>query len=215
MEKEFARNPRDLREGLFLSALYSRSLAFNPELTSRAIELSDKLLTISSTKQDIYFNTAELYAQLGDFDKAIGFLETAVNLAPQFEKPKTNLAVINIFAKQNDIKNGQFDKAKSRDEKVSEILGSMESPGLEILKRIASAYLSIGEAEPSYYYANLALEKNPNDFDLKGLIIDSLVRLGRLNEAKVMAEELKINYPEAASQVDAFLKALEENSSNN
>lgn len=98
--------PQDARNYLFLAAVYNNLITSEPGSREEVIRLGRKVLELSPTRPQAYFEMGQAAFFLGRFDEGIGYFKKAVALNPFPAESHWNLAVASAIA-------GRFDETDS------------------------------------------------------------------------------------------------------
>ena len=97
MQKVINRAPRDVRNYVFLMALYNNFPNQEAGPREEVIRLGKKALKLSPTRPQIYFEMGRAAHTLGRFEEGIGYFEKALELNPEPVESHWNLAMAYIL----------------------------------------------------------------------------------------------------------------------
>ncbi len=149
IEKHLERFPDDIRLHLFLGSLYnSAGIQINSSYVLNARDHFQKALSLSPTKQDIYYALADNYLRTQEFDKTIDLLQRAVDLEPNNPGAHANKAVAAVLLGRNDLVSQVIQdlnqirlSANPREE------GIALSAFVDSLDKIGNTYILVGDRQ--------------------------------------------------------------------
>ncbi|PIT90409.1 MAG: hypothetical protein COU22_02330, partial [Candidatus Komeilibacteria bacterium CG10_big_fil_rev_8_21_14_0_10_41_13] len=148
-------------------------------------------LKISPNKHQIYFALAENYMKQGDGERAFKILEKAVELTPQYETAKVNLAFLAAIL--------------SRHEVVQEMI-SVEI-GAQNLAKIGNGYINSQQFDRAIELYSQASQKDLNNPEYHAVLAGLYLNQGFREEAIEEANKAKELDPENyGDKVDEFLQ---------
>ncbi len=126
-------HPYDVQHYLFLMMLYNQMTVFDKSYAQKAVDISEKALSLSPTRPQIYYELGQAYLALSQNDKAIESFKKAVDLQPEARESWWNLAM--AYAVINDVENS---------DKILEKLNEMNYDvySIKSLSRFIPVYIS-------------------------------------------------------------------------
>ena len=156
----------------FLGLYNNRGNAYNDlGQTERAIEDYDKAIELNPEDATAYCNRGAAYAKLGQTERAIEDFDKAIEL-----NPEDAAAYYNRGNAYDDL--GQTERAIEDFDKAIEL-----NPEFAAYYNRGNAYAKLGQTERAIEDYDKAIELNPEYATAYSNRAESLIRLGRLNEA--------------------------------
>ena len=205
-------NLQDPRSYLFLGALYSRLSGSDAEtqqaLNRSAIETFEKALSLSPTKQQIYFELASVYARQNDSKKTIEILKKAYELDPSFNMAHMNLVSVYIL-------NQQQDEADAILEQWYQTVDVPDSLLVQTYSRMFDLYKQQGNTRQAAYYGERLVrvwqsfvKNEPNNIEHRKQLITAYLTLGQQSNAQKALNEALQSHPEFKAGFEEFLKKI-------
>ena len=202
LEKSIKESALDLRSYLKLGQLYNiYASLLDQKKILEAERVLTKALEISPTNQQVYFTFAQTRFVQGRDEEALGFLEKAKDLEPQFFGARWYLL-------RGYRLTGKYTLALS-ELKELESLGFDWQQNLETLKEGIEILKGSGEGfEVLIPLYEKGIELFPQDLYLWEDLINAYINSGQREKAKTAAEKLRQLRPELTPQVEQLLKDL-------
>jgi adenylate cyclase len=167
---------------------YRRDWTDNPvETLDRALELAKKAVTLDDSTPQTWWALGFVYLAHKDFAQAEQAAMKSIEVAPNYADGYGLLGLINSFV-------GKPEKAIEFNDK-----GVALNPyySFEYLITYGLAYYALGQYAKAAEVLEQAQTRNANNVVVKYLLCASYVRLGRLDDAQWVADELQLLTPTA------------------
>jgi TolB-like protein len=171
-----------------LAVNYRRDWTDNPvETLDRALELAKKAVTLDDSTPQTWWALGFVYLAHKDFAQAEQAAMKSIEVAPNYADGYGLLGLINSFI-------GKPEKAIEFNDK-----GVALNPyySFEYLITYGLAYYTLGQYAKAAEVLEQAQTRNANNVVVKYLLCASYVRLGRLDDAQWIADELQFLTPTA------------------
>ncbi len=188
----------DAKHLLFLGSIYNAGLILDGSYAGRAIDASTRAMRLAPRKQQIYFELANTYVAVKDYDHAIEALKKAVEFEPSFPQAHMNLAVAAIVARDMNL----------ADEELKRFRSLTPQMGPEDLQRLIYTYASVNELGRIRPLVEEAIRLEPTKGELYGQYAALLAMLGDVEGAIAAAEKAAELNPQLKAQVDQFIKEV-------
>ncbi|MEK9180758.1 MAG: O-antigen ligase family protein, partial [Patescibacteria group bacterium] len=199
MQTAVKRAPLEIRNHMFLMALYNNLPIATVGSREEAIRLGKQVIKLSSTRPQVYFELGQAAIALGRMQEGVGYFEEAVEISPKTVEARWNLAMAYVLS-------GKFSESEVELKKMERYLGSIS---LEGIKNLLQIYLKNNRLEDTVrLYKELAL-RYPEDVQLRSEAATVYGKLCKVEEAKAEAGQILKLKPELSEQVQKFLSELQ------
>jgi tetratricopeptide (TPR) repeat protein len=108
LRKSIAEEPLSVRQYIYLSSFYNATAMFNPNSPQLVIDLMEEIIELSPTRPQIYYEIAQAYTLLGNFDQTKRYFEKGLSLAPKVIDDRWNLLTVYLLFGRYDLAEAQF-----------------------------------------------------------------------------------------------------------
>ncbi|MBI2096666.1 MAG: O-antigen ligase family protein [Candidatus Sungbacteria bacterium] len=189
----------DAKHLLFLGSIYNSSVALDPTYGREALNVLQRALQLSPTKQQIYFELTSTYLALGNLDAALEAIEKAAQLDPSFPNAHLNAAVVAIVAGKREVGERELAAYRSLVPKLDETT----------IQRLIDAYVRVNDFRSIKSLLEEGIRTFPDSAELYGRYAAALSTLGDKEGAKTAARKAGALNPELQNAVDQFIKDLD------
>lgn len=197
MRKETTGQAVDVKHLLFLGALLNRAAVFDEVYALEAEQVLRQAISLSPTKQVIYFELAQLYLSQNKINDALSVLVDAWNLDRSFRGAGANVWTIAVLAGDKEM----------IEEVKKEI--SIERLSEEMLIRIIRAYRQVGDfGEDLARLYSVLVKKAPKNADYRLEYAAALDILGKREEAVKQAKQALSLSPQIREKAKDFFEKL-------
>lgn len=219
LEKNIAQYPLDPSPYMYLMRVYTiTSVKFDtPVVTTERIEdVIAKALEISPTRQQIYYEAAQIYLHREEYDKAISLFEKARDLEP-------SVAISYWYLGMGLSEGGRYKEAKDNVEKAIK-MGYSYTDDFDDIARASQIYVKLKDVAGliSYYEYTIKKLSEPEGFDVKNLkdeqkknfaqihasLASAYKAIGNFEKAKFYAKRAGEISEQFKPEAEAFIKAL-------
>jgi len=196
LRKEILRPAKDIKHMLFLASILARAGELDPTYMLEAETLLKQALSLSPTKQIIYFELAQLYLTQNKAGDALATLQKAISLDPTYQQAVVNTAIL-----------GQLVGNK---EAVDQALGFVKVNELDedALRRIGTIYQQRQDfAEAKNVFIKL-VAMNPDNAQYRATAAAFYAQFGEFDEAIIEAEAAARLDPAFAKEGQIFIEQL-------
>lgn len=181
----------------------------------KAIASFERALALMPEKQHIYFNLSQSYIQKGDFDKALSYLKTAYELAPDYPEARFVYAIGAIYAGDRVLEEELKEATYAGDR---ELEAEFKSKGLEETDldswvsedRIIMAYERVGRFGDIVEFLNRRLKRDPEVAQNYVSLAATYLKLGESSRAIQTLRMMSELMPQYESQVEGYIKQIQE-----
>lgn len=198
LKKETAEPAKDVKHLLFLGTILTAWAASDPGRAQEAEAALLEAIRLSPTKQIIYFPLAQLYLSTGRADAALKTLRDAWNLDRNYHEAGANLLMVALLI-------GNTEVAQEAKDGIS-----LVHLNADILDRLGKLYRQMNDfnsALPVYQQLVILRPESANDRAVYAALLGSA---GRIDEARLHAEEALRIDPSLKSEVEQFFEALKQ-----
>ena len=196
LRKETDRPAADVKHLLFMLSILNVAMPLDQKYAIEANAVAEEALKKSPTKQLVYFEVAQMYLSQGQLDRALGLMQRAWRLAPQWQIPAAHTWTIAAFAKNQ----GAIEELKTL-----WTLNDFDEGGL---LNISRAYQQIGDvANARAAYAAL-VKKYPANAQYHATYAALLAEAGKHGEARSQVEEAIRLDPAFEKEGKQFLESI-------
>jgi len=191
--------PKNIRHYLYLSTFYNSATKFNSSYPQKVINLLDNAIELSPTRPHIYYEIAQAYTFLGDFDKAGEYFKRGLALAPWVVSDHWNVAGIYIVSGQNDL-------AKEELRIMEEDLNWLATPN--DYQKIVNLYVRVENFEDAIKYKEKIIKLDPNNYEHYPQLAALYAKIGENQKAvEVTQKAVELN-PEFKQEAELFIDLL-------
>jgi len=198
LRKETDRPAKDVKHLLFLGALLNRAAGVDPQYADEARRVLEEAIRVSPGKQIIYFELAQFYLSSGNIDRTIEVLEHAWDLDRSYQEAGVNLLLIAVLSKKPEV--------AARVEPFIDFQLVNEP----LLYRLGLVYQRTEGFRAALEIYKELVGRSPKDPKYRAAYAALLAHFGKIEEARVHAEEAVKLDPEFAKEAKVFLEMLKE-----
>ena len=202
MERSAKENSLDFRPHLFLGKLYSGSyqVSGNPEELKKSLYYLERAIALSPTNQQGYWYLGEVKFSEGKKEEAVALFQKAVDLEPRLLRAHWYLALAYKFS-------DNYQLAKEKIAELQKMGYDWNNNFYELSQAIdILQYFKDDSALLPFYQK--AVQLQPDDIKMRFSLAATYANLGRFDEARVTAEQIKEIEPETAADADKFIESL-------
>ena len=189
----------DVKHLLLLASFYNALASTNPDYAGQAVDLLQRAIALSSTKQPIYFELANAKLQSGDGQGAVDLMKQVIVLDPSFPSAHLNAAIVGALAGSNE-----FAVAEA-----SEYLRLAPNPDKDTRERLINIYLRANDLGAIKQLIENAIQQNPPDAELYARYAAILAALGDKEGAKAAARRAAELNSLLQGEVEKFIKEVD------
>ena len=178
LRKEIDNPAKDIKHMLFLAAVLSRAQSLDPNYGQEAEKVLREAIQLSSTKQIIYFELAQLYLSQGKLEQGVETLRRAWYLDKSFKDAGLNLWLVGLAAKKPEVV-----------AEVKQFIKIKEVKNEEGLSRLGSLYQQQGDLAMTLEIVARLVETVPENPKYRFAYGSLLAYFGRKEEAVKQLEE--------------------------
>jgi len=198
LAKSVAEEPKNIRHYIFLSTFYNATTRHDLTNPQKVVDLLEPAISLSPTRSHIYYEIAQAYVFMGNFDRAREYFERGISLAPRvFEDRWALLGVYILFNRpdladeQLELMQKQFEWTPKADDykKLVDFYGRVKNYNRSIefqnkvieleqtaanYAQLAALYAKIGENQKAREATSQAVKLDPNFADEAELFLEKL-----------------------------------------
>jgi superkiller protein 3 len=206
MEKSVLEDPRDARHYMYGATLTNgvfdvikqSDSAESVRAAERALDWLQKAESLGPNRPRLYLERAQLLLSLGRMAEAVAAHRKALSLDPHSRAIQIELVATHILA-------GQYADAENEWQKLRSHPGG---PGAADYDRVANLYASKKQLALLIALYKEQLQQSPNNHVVMARLATAYREMGDMNAARQAALEAARISPEAAAQLEEFLKTL-------
>jgi len=195
----FVKDPDDIQFRLLFANTYLNYSMIDPSYVQKAIDLVEPYIKNSPDRLEIYFTLAQSYLALNDIENSYKNVKKAFDITK--EQPTVYINMLNYYTVVKD----QENFLKLADEYIKKY-----PPDINGWQQLGQLYFNAGLYKQA---ENILREKvipqDPNNLQSYGGILSILRAQGKFAEAIELLNQLKIDFPEAQSDIVNFIRQLE------
>ncbi len=206
IKKNIISSPLDAQNYMYLMTLYNASERYDRSRLDKVIEIGKKVLELSPTRPQIYFDMGQAAISKGSYEEGIQYFKKAVELNPRPVESRWNLAAAYILA-------GNLEEAER-------VFQQMRDDGFDFyrwenVERLARVYAQVNQYEQLIKLYTGAIERSPDrEEQARKRIAEVYVQIAASNEksgdrnAMIEALQKAAEYdPSLKPQIEEFLKS--------
>lgn len=112
-EKSIAEDPNDIKNYYNLSQLYLKSYEFDRSRLNKVIDMGDKMISLGESRAHTYYQIAEAYYRLNDYNNALKYYQKAQEINPNVVDTHVNIFVLSVVMKNSGLEAETVEKIKS------------------------------------------------------------------------------------------------------
>lgn len=193
------KDPADIQFRMLLANTYLNYGTLDNTYVQKTVDLLEPRIGDSPDRLELYFTLAQAYLGLNNLEKAGLYAKTAFDKTQT--KPAVYLNLMNYYAAAQDGEN--FTKTADEYETKFEL-------GLTEWQQLSEFYYNVGLFERAeMILRDKIISQDPNNLQNYAGLVAVLRGQGRLEEAIALLEELKLAFPQAAKDIESYIKQLE------
>ncbi len=187
---------RDVKHTLFFGSLLTQAGELDPVYYPEAEQVLKDAVNLSPSKQTVYFELAQYYLSVGKLGPAAEVLQKGWELDKSFAVAGAHLWFVSILAQRPDL--------------ISAVQATTRYIDLDegSIFRIAFAYQKVQDYNSAMTAYKELIRVAPQNAKYRAIYAALLANAGRLNEARLEAEEAVRLDPSLKGETEEFLKLL-------